>query len=636
MKKSLSILVLCFSALLSMGQIVSISSGISGLHSGMELSDINTSGFDMADHVDWKDTITYNEDGTITLKISAQIEDGWHLYSQYHKGTALPLEIKLADNGCFKSLADKFEESPKAEEHYDDFFKETELYHRGSVNYTMPVKVLCDTVFTIDAHIVAQACIDGSCVPVETNLAFHIEPTKVAMEASSAADRSLLWFFLIAFGGGLLGILTPCVFPMIPMTVSYFMKHGGRKQALFYGFSIVAVYLVLGVALSAIFGQGFANDISTHWIPNVLFTLIFIVFAISLLGYFEISLPSSWVNSSAKNEERAGYIGTFFMALTLVLVSFSCTLPIAGAVALGAADGTFLKPIVGMLGFSLSFALPFTLFAFFPQWLNKLPKSGGWMGALKVTLAIVELAFAFKFLSVADQAYHWGVLPRELFIAIWIILFVIMALYFIGIIRFPVDADAKPKIGWGRGIMATISFAIVAYLLPGMWGAPLNAISGWLPPMNTQSIVLGEGNKSMAGNLAWQNSAVKDYDVAIDSSKVAGKPILLMFTGHGCVNCRKMEQLVLADSAVAASLEKNYIICTLYVDDKVTELPEPYLTPEEESYTLLGDKNKYIQKALFHQNAQPCHYIIDGATGGVLRGPLFYITEPEEYLKFLR
>lgn len=611
-------------------QIIPLGEGIIG---GSHLSE------PMKEPVLWGDSVAYNPNGTVSLIIRADVDEGWHIYSQHHKGTALPLEIKVADGECYRTLSDKFVETPAATEHYDEFFKETELYQIGSVLYSMPIKLLCDSVFYVNVHVEGQACIDGACVPVESSFNLKVNPAECKhiepLAESDNDNTSLLWFFLIAFGGGLLGILTPCVFPMIPMTVSYFMKHGGRRQALFYGFSIVAIYLVLGVALSAIFGQGFANDISTHWLPNVLFTIVFIAFAISLLGYFEISLPSSWVNSSAKNEEKAGYIGTFFMALTLVLVSFSCTLPIAGAVALGAADGSFLKPIVGMLGFSLSFALPFTLFAFFPEWLGRLPKSGSWMGALKVTLAIVELAFAFKFLSVADQAYGWNVLPRPLFLAIWILLFAILGLYFLGVVKFPVDGGYSAKFGWGRGVMAALSFGVTLYLLPGMWGSPLNAISGWLPPMSTQYFVLGDENKTMADNLAWQKCAVMDYDTAIDSSKLSGKPVLLMFTGHGCVNCRKMEQKVLADSRVAALLENDFIICTLYVDDKVTELVTPYITAAGDTLIMLGDKNKYLQKSLFHQNAQPCHYIIDGASESVLKGPVFYTTDPEEYLDFL-
>ena len=596
-----------------------------------QLSLPGTGGIGLLEQSEPQNPVTWStsfgvENETPTLVLTANIEDGWHFYSQNHKGTALPLVINLQPSECYKPLKEKFTETPAPEEHYDEFFKETELYHSGTVTYKMPIKVLCDSAFQIGATIDGQACIDGKCVPVSEELIVQCqgEIFRYAQNDDDGNDSSLLSFFFLAFLGGLLGILTPCVFPMIPMTVSYFMKHGGRKQALFYGFSIVFIYVVVGIVLSAIFGQGFANDISTHWLPNVLFTLIFIVFAISLLGYFEITLPSSWVNGSAKNEDRAGYVGTFFMALTLVLVSFSCTLPIAGAVALGAADGSWLKPIVGMLGFSLAFALPFTLFAFFPQWLDKLPKSGGWMGALKVTLAIVELAFALKFLSVADQAYDWGILNRELFIIIWVALFLVLGLYFIGVIHFPVD-DYKGKPGKGRITMAVLSFAIVVYLIPGIWGSPLNAISGWLPPMKTQTLFLGSSNTDMHKNLEWQNTSVMDYDVALDSAKVTGKPVLLMFTGHGCVNCRKMEQLCLADDSVAARLQRDFIICTLYVDDKVSKAP---------SGEMLGDKNKRLQKELFHQNAQPCHYVLS-PDGTILSGPMFYETEPSSYINFL-
>ncbi len=615
-----------------------------------QLSIPGTGGIGLIEQPEPQNPVTWSayfevENETPTLVLTANIEEGWHLYSQNHKGTALPLVINLQPSECYKPLNDKFLEAPDPEEHYDEFFKETELYHSGTVTYKMPINVLTDTAFVVFATIDGQACIDGACVPVEANTEWTVlydkgERRKEKGEIASPGGevrrgpfsffishfsfKEILAYFFLAFLGGLLGILTPCVFPMIPMTVSYFMKHGGRKQALFYGISIVLIYVVVGIVLSAIFGQGFANDISTHWLPNVLFTLIFIVFAISLLGYFEITLPSSWVNGSAKNEERAGYIGTFFMALTLVLVSFSCTLPIAGAVALGAADGSWLKPIVGMLGFSLAFALPFTLFAFFPQWLDKLPKSGGWMGALKVTLAVVELAFALKFLSVADQAYDWGILNRELFIIIWVALFLVLGLYFIGVIHFPVD-DYKGKPGKGRITMAVLSFAIVVYLIPGIWGSPLNAISGWLPPMKTQTLFLGSSNTDMHKNLEWQNTAVMDYDVALDSAKVTGKPVLLMFTGHGCVNCRKMEQLCLADDSVAARLQRDFIICTLYVDDKVSKAP---------SGEMLGDKNKRIQKELFQQNAQPCHYVL-APDGTVLSGPMFYETEPSSYINFL-
>lgn len=314
-----------------------------------------------------------------------------------------------------------------------------------------------------------QACTGGRCVPVKANFSLDVagqsaENEQIA-DSKTSPDMSLLWFFLLAFGGGLLGVLTPCVFPMIPMTISYFMKHGGKRQAVFYGFSIVLIYVLVGIVLSAIFGEGFANFISTHWLPNVLFTVIFVIFAVSLFGYFEISLPSSWVGKSSGNEQKAGYVGTFFMALTLVLVSFSCTLPIAGAVALGAAGGGFLKPIIGMLGFSLAFALPFTFFAFFPNLLQKLPKSGGWMNTLKVCLAFVELAFALKFLSVPDQTYHWGILDREVYLSLWITIFALMGFYLLGKIRFPFDDEQPVQKSWFRFFLMIADFAFVIYMV---------------------------------------------------------------------------------------------------------------------------------------------------------------------------
>ncbi|MCQ2368982.1 MAG: thioredoxin family protein [Paludibacteraceae bacterium] len=581
----------------------------------------------MQNPVTWNAYVTVT-DGTPMVTLTATIENGWHLYSQNHKGTALPLVISLQSSECYEPLQQTFTEIPEPTEHYDDFLNETELYHSGVVTYQMPLQALCDTTVQLNISVEGQACIDGACVPVEAQLTVHCSLSVIEGQGTRVNGRgeSLWWFFLIAFAGGLLGILTPCVFPMIPMTVSYFMKHGGRRQAFFYGFSIVFIYVVVGIVLSAIFGQGFANDISTHWLPNVLFTIIFIVFAISLLGYFEIQLPQSWVNGSAKNEERAGYIGTFFMALTLVLVSFSCTLPIAGAVALGAANGTWIKPIIGMLGFSLAFALPFTLFAIFPQWLNKLPKSGGWMAALKVTLAIVELAFAFKFLSVADQAYQWNILTRDIFLIIWILLFIVLALYMLGLIKFPIDGGNKQKVTKGRICVAILSVLFVIYMIPGLWGAPLNAISGWLPPMNTQHFIEAP---------EWERGAIMDYDEAMTKGKAEGKNVLVMFTGYGCVNCRKMEQKVLANDKVTECMKSNFIVCTLYVDDKVTELDEPYVTSGNSSITLLGDKNKYIQKVLFNQNAQPCHYIIDPDDESVVAGPMFYETDVDVYLNFL-
>jgi thiol:disulfide interchange protein DsbD len=445
------------------------------------------------------------------------------------------------------------------------------------------------------------------------------------------------------------------------------MKNGGKKQALFYGFSIVLIYVLVGIVLSAIFGQDFANIISTHWLPNCLFAVIFILFAFSLMGYFEITLPNKWVNKSAGMEEKAGYLGTFFMALTLVLVSFSCTLPIAGAVALGAADGSFVKPIVGMLGFSLAFALPFTLFAFFPNWLKKLPKSGGWMNTLKVTLAFVELAFALKFLSVPDQAYHWGILDREVYLALWIVIFALLGMYLLGKLRFPMDDEYTVQRSPIRFTTALAVWVFVVYMLPGMWGAPLNALSGWLPPMSSQDFVMSAGGSfsvpepidvlltdrekgpENVGSLSGKGGigrselhavpglhAVFDYEEAIVLAKQQNKPVFLDFTGHGCVNCRQVEQMVLANPDIQQLINQQTIMAVLYVDDKVVELPAPYSTHQGKQLTLLGDKNRYIQNHVYKENAQPCYLVIDPHTQKVLAGPIFYETNVNVFKNFLQ
>ena len=584
----------------------------------------------------------------VEVVLTAQIEEGWHLYSQHQNGMAMPLVLKTTDTEQCKWLTDGlWQETPAYTEQYNDLFQENERFLSGTATFTTTLERLTADAFTAPLKIEGQAC-KMLCVPVDTELTVQV-PAATLMDTSTGSDASLWWFFLVAFGGGLLGILTPCVFPMVPMTVSYFMKNGGKKQALFYGISIVFIYVLIGIVLSAIFGQDFANIISTHWLPNCLFAVIFIAFAFSLFGYFEITLPSKWVNKSAGMEEKAGYLGTFFMALTLVLVSFSCTLPIAGAVALGAADGSFVKPIVGMLGFSLAFALPFTLFAFFPSWLKKLPKSGGWMNTLKVTLAFVEIAFALKFLSVPDQAYHWGVLDREVYLAIWIVVFALLGMYLLGKLRFPMDDACEVQKSPVRFTAAVAVWVFVVYMLPGMWGAPLNALSGWLPPMSSQDFVsTGVGTTTMSYpvmGLAQDNSnlhtvpglqAVFDYDEALALGKAQNKPVFLDFTGHGCVNCRQVEQLVLAKPEIQQLINEQTVMAALYVDDKVVELSSPYTTHEGKELTLLGDKNRYIQNHLYKENAQPCYIMIDPNTQQVLAGPIFYETNAASFQNFLQ
>lgn len=578
----------------------------------------------------------------IEISLKANILEGWHLYSQHQNGTGLPLELGVSSEelGVINSTSAAsnliWVETPTYTEVFEPILKTTERYLAGEATFTTTVSRLSTDSFTVVINISGQACQDdGMCVPVEETITVLVPATTASARAENL-EENLLWFFLLAFGGGLLGILTPCVLPMIPMTVSYFLKHGGKKYAVFYAVSIVLIYILLGLVLSIVLGHDFANILSTHWLPNILFTLIFIVFALSLFGYYEISLPSKWVNTSVKNEERAGYVGVFFMALTLVLVSFSCTLPIAGAVALGAANGSFLKPLIGMLGFSLAFALPFGLFAFFPNLLNKMPKSSSWMGTLKVILGFVELAFALKFFSVPDQTYHWGLLSRELYLGIWIALFSLLGLYFLGVIKFPINNGEKPKITWKRISAAVASFLFVAYMISGFFGAPLNILSGWLPP-KTEKIEHIEG-VSHSGKLQGIHgvNCYFDYEEALAVAKAAGKPVFIDFTGHGCVNCRKMEELVLSNTEIINILNEKYVVCALYVDDKVIKLDEPYITAEGNTLEYLGQKNTYIQSKIYGYNAQPCYIIVDTATGAKVKEPMFYETDVEKFKDFLK
>jgi thiol:disulfide interchange protein DsbD len=423
-------------------------------------------------------------------------------------------------------------------------------------------------------------------------------------------------------GAGLIALLTPCVYPLIPMTVSFFTKQkGGKKLAFLYGGFIVLIYVFFGTLLAFFAGASFANFLSTHWIPNLLFFAIFIVFGISFLGAFEIVLPSNLVNTVDAKSDKGGLIGVFFMAFTLVLVSFSCTGPLAGSILIAASQGAFVKPIIGMLGFSLAFAIPFTLFAIFPGFMQKLPKSGNWMNEVKVVLGFLEIALAFKFLSVADQVYHWHLLDREIFLAIWIAIFSALTLYLFGKISLPHDGPSG-KLSVPRTLFATAMLAFVLYLIPGMFGAPLKGLSGWLPPMSSQDF---KGNTGSASTPEVSNKAKYsdfltlplglqgffDFQEAKAYALQVGKPLFIDFTGHGCVNCRKMEEYVWSDPIVLSKLKNDYVVVALYCDDK-TELPEAaWYTSKVDGQVKqsLGDQNLDFQITQFNSNAQP-HYIL--------------------------
>ena len=491
------------------------------------------------------------------------------------------------------------------------------------------------------------------------------ETSVSAAEDSGAAEGpsagSSLWGLILeAILWGFAMLLTPCVFPMVPMTISFFMKGSGspaagRFKAMMYGLFIVLLYTV---PISAIIGvtwlvggSGVTADIfnwlATHWLPNIIFFLVFMVFAASFFGAFEITLPSKWTNSADRNSDRKGLGGVFFLALTLVLVSFSCTGPIVGTVLIKSTQGEFWAPMVTMLAFSIAFALPFTIFALFPSLLKKLPKSGGWLNSVKVVLGFVEVALGLKFLSVADQTYHWGLLDREVYLAIWIVVFTLLGFYLLGKLRFKYDSPVE-HLTVKRLALAIAVFSFVVYMIPGMWGAPLKALSGYLPPMETQDFVIGQDGSGTAVTaspvtgsdngmitIAHGLRAYDNIDDAVDAARRSGKRIFVDITGHGCVNCREMEARVWSDPEVLRMLREDFVILALYVDDK-TKIPESEQIVTENGRALkdVGRLNSYIALTRFGVNSQPNYFVLD-QNGEILKGPRAYDLDIPAYIEFL-
>ena len=475
-----------------------------------------------------------------------------------------------------------------------------------------------------------------------------------------SAGSSLWGLILEAILWGFAMLLTPCVFPMVPMTISFFMKGSGspaagRFKAMMYGLFIVLLYTV---PISAIIGvtwlvggSGVTADIfnwlATHWLPNIIFFLVFMVFAASFFGAFEITLPSKWTNSADRNSDRKGLGGVFFLALTLVLVSFSCTGPIVGTVLIKSTQGEFWAPMVTMLAFSIAFALPFTIFALFPSLLKKLPKSGGWLNSVKVVLGFVEVALGLKFLSVADQTYHWGLLDREVYLAIWIVVFTLLGFYLLGKLRFKYDSPVE-HLTVKRLALAIAVFSFVVYMIPGMWGAPLKALSGYLPPMETQDFVIGQDGSGTAVTaspvtgsddgmitIAHGLRAYDNIDDAVAAARRSGKRIFVDITGHGCVNCREMEARVWSDPEVLRMLREDFVILALYVDDK-TKIPESEQIVTENGRALkdVGRLNSYIALTRFGVNSQPNYFVLD-QNGEILKGPRAYDLDIPAYIEFL-
>ena len=588
------------------------------------------------------------------LTFRASIQPGWHIYSMYTPaGGPMATTLTLEEAGKGIELVGKATENEPQKKH-DAVFGVDVLSFEHEYVITQRIKVIDPAVSVVKGTLEYQVCREGQCVMFEEAFDIKVKENVTesgAVPAGEASQDDSLWlFFWLAFVAGLAAVVMPCVFPMIPMTVSFFMhgdsnKAKAKAKAMFFSFSIIAIYTALGLIISMFLGADFINWLSTNWVPNVFFFVIFMIFAASFFGAFEIVLPSWLVNKSDAQADKGGYIGAFFMAFTLVLVSFSCTAPIVGTVLVEAARGSVLRPIVGMLGFSVAVALPFGFFAFFPSKLSNLPKSGGWLNSVKVVLGFIEVALGFKFLMVADQTYHWGLLDREVYIAIWIAIFSLQGLYLMGKLKFANDSELT-HIGVPRLAFIIATFAFVVYLIPGMFGAPLKALAGYFPPQETIDFDINRIVRENVKQVAKSGGAVNgiapvaneacdapkyadflhlahgldgyfDYEQALKCAQAQNKPLFIDFTGHGCVNCREMEQTVWADPRVADMLRNDYVIVALYVDDKTT-------LPEEEWYVseydgkkkkTLGKKNADFQIKKFDSNAQPNYILLDSRGG---------------------
>jgi thiol:disulfide interchange protein len=637
----------------------------------------------------------------LELIFTTKIQKDWYMYSSDFSEDVGPIvaRFEFVKNASYQ-LVGKLK-PVGSHKHFDEVFGGEVSTFEGKAEFRQKVKILsANPKITVNLEFQICSQITGMCVLFEDELSFKnirvidngntpkteniVQPidseravgivnkpdtnlkaavvssdsTAVKTKSVSGSDQeSLLAFLLFAFFGGLVAVVTPCVFPMLPMTVTFFTKRSetrslALKRAFGFGLSIVGIYASLGLVFG-IFGLGedFGNALSTHWIPNVLFFIIFIVFAASFLGMFEITLPHQFVNQVDSKSSMSSFLGVFFMAFTLVLVSFSCTGPIVGSLLIEAVGGKFLKPALGMAAFGAGLAAPFTFFAIFPSWLQNLPKSGGWLNSVKVVLGFLELALAFKFLSIPDQTYHWGLLDREVYIAIWIVIFFLLGLYLLGKLRFAHD-DEVTTLSVPRLFMAIITFTFVMYLVPGMFGAPLKALSGYLPPQETLDFDLSKKSSIAASKnsdfpykvrfddvfkpLPHQLNGFYDYKEAIAYSKKVNKPVFIDFTGHGCVNCREMEANVWSDPQVLKRLNEDYVVLALYVDDK-TELPQAEwytsVRDNKEKKTI-GKQNADLQITKYNANAQPYYVLID-ANENTLVEPKAYDLNVPNFIAFL-
>ncbi len=595
----------------------------------------------------WKAAVNHTEGDRYQLVVTGQIGKDYYVHPMSDPYVGTSLEVEPSDQ--------VFPDGTPVEEYTPSEYK-GEPVVVGTYVLKQDLQLTGSGKVSVDGSVTWSACSGDFCQMPE-EYGFSV-PVELPGSAGKDAPAGNLWSLILeAILWGLLMLLTPCVFPMVPMTVSFFIKqeHGGRFKALMYGVFIVLLYTVpisIIIGLTWLLGgetvtADIFNWLSTHWLPNILFFVIFMLFAASFFGAFEITLPSSWTTKADSKSDKGGLLGVFFLALTLVLVSFSCTGPIVGTVLIKSTQGEFWTPMVTMLAFSVAFALPFAFLAFFPSVLKKLPRSGGWLNSVKVVLGFIEVALGLKFLSTADQTYHWHLLDREVYLAIWIVCFALLGLYLMGKIRFKHDSPLE-YIGVGRLALIIADFAFVLYLLPGLWGAPLKALSGYLPPLQTQDFVLGSGTastpvilseaKNLTGSEVSLPHGLTGYsklEDGIAAAKAQGKKVFVDITGHGCVNCREMEARVWSDPRVLQQLRQNYVIVSLYVDDK-TKLPEEEWVTTEAGKVLkdVGRVNSHLVLKRFGVNSQPNYFLLDGE-GNTLRGPRGYNLDADAFVTFL-
>lgn len=650
----------------------------------------------VADDVTWSYRVIGDNTPNPSLEFTATIKPGFHLYSTDNPaGGSEPLVFHISTKGC--SLDGKPKPNKAYTKEFDETFEVNQHFYTGSVKFVQKIKPAA-TEWQVKVEIQGQACDDNGCQRVRSSHTFKGKsPETAAMKAEAAKleqeqknadenaadavanmvdsvqaaagalqpgvntsnvnadkwwtnveaemrvfekapeqqERSLWYIFIAGFIGGLIALVTPCVWPMIPMTVSFFLKQNKTKRksiitAMVYGASIIVIYVLLGLIVTIAFGASALNELATSAGFNVAFFILLVIFAFSFMGGFELTLPSSWTNKmDSKVDSTTGYLSVFFMAFTLCLVSFSCTGPIIGTLLVeAAASSNFVSPAVGMFGFALALALPFTLFACFPTMLKSVPKSGGWMNTIKVVLGFLELALALKFLSVADLAYGWRIMDREVFLSLWIVIFGLLGAYLLGWVTLPHD-DKVERIGITRFMLAVISIAFAVYMIPGLWGAPLKSVSAFSPPMYTQDFNLYTGET---------HAQVSSFEEGMELGNKLHKPVLIDFSGYGCVNCRKMEAAVLTDPEIKNSIDQDYVFVELMVDDK-KPLPQPITVKEtngeESTLRTYGDKWSYLQRSKFGSNSQP-YYVIVNDEGMPLNHSFAYEENIPKYKEFLK